>query len=838
MPAGWQQHARRNVLWRTRIRQLANLFGVGAFALVGAAGFSQAMDFLPQFSGNSVDALKVVWLAAIAGAIMFAVASAMLMVRNRRRLEGTIAQLRQARASAVARIDRLENILETEDSLMLVWEGAERVPAVAGHLPESLNFPEGIDQLLEYEGWLETKSAEALRAYQDHLRTHGEPFRLTLCTTHGVYLEATGRTAGGAAVLRLRDLTGDRQANARLSEQNERLQHQLNGVRALLDALPGPAWQRDENGHLIWVNTAYLDAVEANTLSEVVGKGIELLDAKGRMKLSTLRDVQGIYSSPMPVIAAGERRVYQVTDVQSDIATAGLAQDISELERVQNELRRTLEFHTRTLDELQTAVAIYGADRRLKFHNAAYRSLWELDPALLESSPEEGAVLDAMRAARKLPEQADYRSWRAKHLESYQSLEAREFWWHLPDGRTLRVIANPHPQGGVTYIYENVTERLDLESRYNALIRVQGETLDHLSEAVAVFGSNGRLRLWNPAFAQIWQFSEPELQNEPHVSSLVEKCAHLLPDMDTWRELAGGVTGLTDSRTNLSGRMERVDGMIINYVTVPLPDGGTLLTFVNVTDTVNVERALMEKNEALEEADQLKNTFIQHVSYELRSPLTTIIGFAQLLSDQKFGDLSPKQAEYMQYILSSSSSLLAIINDILDLATVDAGIMELNVSDVDVAGTVAEAIAGLQDRLEESHIALNTHLPENIGTIRADERRLRQVLYNLISNAVRYSEEGGQVDVSCVREADFVRFSVEDHGVGIPEELLHSVFSRFVGRGAAGSRHGVGLGLAIVKSFVELHGGTVDISSREGEGTTVTCTFPLEPKLLDLQAAE
>ncbi|MDD7909776.1 ATP-binding protein [Pseudovibrio exalbescens] len=838
MPAGWQQHARSNVLWRTRIRQFANLFGVGAFALVGAAGFSQAMDFLPQFSGTSVDALKVVWLAAIAGAIMFAVATALMMVRSRRRLEGTIAQLRQARASAVARIDRLENILETEDSLMLVWEGAERIPAVAGHLPDSLNFPEGINQLLEYEAWLETKSAEALRAYLDHLRTHGEPFRLTLSTTNGVYLEATGRTAGGAAVLRLRDLTGDRQASARLSEQNEKLQNQLEGIRSLLDALPGPAWQRDDAGKLVWVNTAYLDAVEASTLADVLSKGAELLDAKGRMKLSTMRETNGVYSAPMPVVAAGERCVYQITDVLSDKSSAGLAQDISELERVQNELRRTLDFHTRTLDELQTAVAIYGADRRLKFHNAAYRTLWELDPSLLESSPEEGAVLDAMRAARKLPEQADYRSWRAKHLESYQSLEAREFWWHLPDGRTLRVIANPHPQGGVTYIYENVTERLDLESRYNSLIRVQGETLDHLSEAVAVFGSNGRLRLWNPAFADIWRFTEAELQNEPHVSGLVEKCKHLLPDSTVLKELAGGITGLSDSRTNLTGRMERIDGMIINYVTVPLPDGGTLLTFVNVTDSVNVERALVEKNEALEEADQLKNTFIQHVSYELRSPLTTIIGFAQLLSDQKFGDLSTKQTEYMQYILSSSSSLLAIINDILDLATVDAGIMELNISDVDVAETVSEAIVGLQDRLTESNISLNTNLPDNIGTIRADERRLRQVLYNLLSNAVRYSEAGGQVDVRCVRDANSIKFTVEDHGVGIPEELLEQVFSRFVGRGAAGSRHGVGLGLAIVKSFVELHGGTVDISSKEGEGTTVTCTFPLEPRVLDLQAAE
>lgn len=400
------------------------------------------------------------------------------------------------------------------------------------------------------------------------------------------------------------------------------------------------------------------------------------------------------------------------------------------------------------------------------------------------------------------------------------------------------MIASPHPQGGVTYFYENVTEQLDLESRFIALTRVQRETLDHLTEAVAVFGSNGRMRLSNPAFAEIWGLSEELLEGEPHVNDLLESCRALLGVSDHWQELARGVTGLSDNRTSVAGRMERMDGSVIDYVTVPLPDGGTLLTFVDVTDTVNVERALHATNDALQEADQLKNAFIQHVSYELRSPLTTIIGFAQLLGDAKFGDLSPKQEEYTDYILSSSSALLHIINDILDLATVDAGIMELEISEVDVAKTVSEAVEGLKDRLVESDITLRTHMPDGIGILKADERRLRQVLFNLISNAIRYSNKGGLVDINCERDDQEVRIQIKDHGAGIPQEMLEQVFSRFVGRGAGGNRQGVGLGLAIVKSFVELHGGSVEISSIEGEGTTVDCTFPLEPHVHSLEAAE
>ncbi|WP_208995638.1 PAS domain-containing sensor histidine kinase [Pseudovibrio sp. Alg231-02] len=838
MPASWHKHARVNVLWRRRFRLVLNLMGVAVFALLGAAGFSQAMDILPALSGSSVDAFKVVWVAATAGIALYAVAASVVLVRIRRNDSLSILQLRQDRADAMARIDRLESLLETEDSLLLVWDGEAKHPGVAGHLPENLELAGGLSQLVEFETWLDVKSAEALRAFLEHLRGHGEVFRLTLTTTDGVYLEASGHTAGGLAVLRLRDLTGDRQLSARLAEQNKELREQISSLHSLLDALPGPAWQRDNHGQLVWVNSAYVDAVEAESTRTVVDEQIELLEAKGRNKLNMMRQTDGVYHSPMPVVAAGERRVFELTDVNSEHGNAGLAQDISELERVQGQLRRTLESHTRTLDQLQTPVAVFGADHRLQFYNAAYRSLWDIDQSFLETKPEEGELLDALRAARKLPEQADYRGWRTKHLECYHALDAQAYWWHLPDGRTLRVIASPHPQGGVTYFYENVTEQLDLESRFNALTRVQRETLDHLTEAVAVFGSNGRMRLSNPAFAEVWGLSQEFLEGDPHVNDLLDTCKELMGESDRWQELARGVTGLSDNRTSVSGRMERVDGSVIDYVTVPLPDGGTLLTFVNVTDTVNVERALHATNDALQEADQLKNAFIQHVSYELRSPLTTIIGFAQLLGDAKFGDLSPKQEEYTDYILSSSSALLHIINDILDLATVDAGIMELEISEVDVAQTVSEAVEGLKDRLVESDITLRTHMPEGIGHLKADERRLRQVLFNLLSNAISYSDKGGLVDISCQRDENEIRFRIKDHGAGIPQEMLDQVFSRFVGRGAGGNRQGVGLGLSIVKSFVELHGGTVDISSAEGQGTTVDCTFPLEPHVHSLEAAE
>ena len=175
-------------------------------------------------------------------------------------------------------------------------------------------------------------------------------------------------------------------------------------------------------------------------------------------------------------------------------------------------------------------------------------------------------------------------------------------------------------------------------------------------------------------------------------------------------------------------KLERKDGSVLNCMTVPLPDGATLLTFQDVTDTVNVERALRERNEALEAADTMKVNFVHHVSYELRSPLTTIIGFAHFLSDPSTGPLTLKQSEYLSYITSSTNALLAIINNILDLATIDAGAMSLSLGPVDVRKAIEQAAAGVQDRLATDNIHLDVEVSEATAPFVADERRVVQVI--------------------------------------------------------------------------------------------------------------
>ena len=446
-----------------------------------------------------------------------------------------------------------------------------------------------------------------------------------------------------------------------------------------------------------------------------------------------------------------------------------------------------------------------------------------------------------MRGARKLPEEKDFREWKAALHEAYRAPEAREHLWHLPDGRTMRVVTTPNPQGGVTYLYDDVSERYDLASRYNGLIQVQGETLDMLKEGVAVFGADGRLKLFNPAFARLWRLDPAMLSQKsdtgevatPHIDQVSKWCSALLPDDTIWAQMRSTVAGLHDERTGFERRLERNDGSILDCAAAPLPDGATLLTFGDISANVDFERALTERNDALAErnqalvtAEKLRNDFVHHVSYELRSPLTNIIGFTQFLADTNVGPLNPKQVEYVGYVMKSSAALLAIINDILDLATIDMDAMELTIGDVDIAETIAAAAAGVQDRLSENGIHLQVVALDGIGAMRGDGKRLRQVLFNLLSNAIGFSAPGQTVSLAALRRGDEISIKVSDQGRGIPAEVIDKVFNRFHTE-TMGSRHrGPGLGLSIVRSFVELHGGTVAIESATGEGTVVTCLLP------------
>ncbi|MGB1027250.1 MAG: PAS-domain containing protein, partial [Rhodospirillaceae bacterium] len=530
----------------------------------------------------------------------------------------------------------------------------------------------------------------------------------------GRRIHARGLRIGGwdgqplADALWMRDVTEDREALEQLAEEADALTSERDGLRALIDALPVGVWMRDEALALADCNQAHLRALDLPDREAALSQPREIAEGVTGQEMRALaarsRAAGTGSAGRFHVLIGGERRLLEVTETPTAPGgskpghTVGLAYDITMIEDLETRLTRDAAAQAEVLERLGTAIAVFGSDTRLSFHNTAFAKLWSLDTDWLAQSPGYGAFLERLREGRRLPEVADFPAFKAGELKQFAKLlQPKEDILHLPDGTTLRRVIAPHPLGGLLTTFEDVTDSLALERSFNQLTAVQRETLDHLKEAVAVFGPDGTLQLCNPPFTALWGLS-PDGSTSPTeagtnadadggpstgagagaalsatMAQLTELAARVeQSEADAARAGLGGPSGHfrrrllapPDSRETRSGRLTRSDGTHLDYTGVPLPDGGLLISFLDVTDRVRVETALRERTDALRAAELLKGEFISHVSFELRTPLTTIAGFAEILAEGYYGALNPRQSDYAKVIAETAEQVTRLLDDI------------------------------------------------------------------------------------------------------------------------------------------------------------------------------
>lgn len=695
----------------------------------------------------------------------------------------------------------------------LIQDKTERVPTVFGRFLSNI----GDNQRARLEIALKK------------LLKDGSAFQMMLTYFDGRSLECEGLPLAGTVAMRITSATEDRKEIAKLEQALSAAESERSALRTLLDHLPMPVWRRDADGTLAWVNPAFAKCVSEASPAHAVANRVEIEQGVAELAREA-RNTGEAQKERRYVIDNGQRRAMDVIEVAGKESGGGIALDATAL----NDTERKLELHLtnqhETLNSMSTPVAIFDTERTLQFFNDAFMELWGLEPDFLKNSPDHGEVLEQLRSLGRLPEQSDFRAWRDKQLVFYSSAdESHEDMWHLPDGRTIKIVMRHHPNGGIVTLFEDMSRVVQLESSYNILQGVQRTTLDNLHEGVAAFSSDGVLKLFNAAFAEMWDLVPAQIADGVHWDRISELCRPLTANPQVWDRISAQVVDFSGARRSEEGRLERNDGRVLTYAIQPLPDGAMLLTFLDVTDSLKIERALRDRNEALEAADRLKSEFISNVSYQLRDPLNTILGFAEMLETGIAGNLQPKQQEYADAISESARQLTDLVNDILDLAMVEAGAMSLELAKVDIYDTLEAARTLAVSRARDSEITVRIDCPKDIGAIDADERRLRQILFNLTSNAIHFNQPGGGVELSAKRTSAAgekgVEISVRDTGSGISEKHRDKVFESFQNKGGEG-RGGAGLGLALVRSFVQLHGGHVSLQSEEGEGTTVTVFLP------------
>lgn len=658
------------------------------------------------------------------------------------------------------------------------------------------------------------ESSPGVAARVRALAERGEPCDLTIDTGRGV-LHVEGRAVGGAAWLRL----APEQAIVRDVP-----------VEPLIDASPVPTWLVDREGVLVWANRAWLDEMGATDLEDAKVRKLGF-DRNIDAILTEARRMGGRQDSFRWTTLNGRRRAWRIVaepmsrpGFTKSGLIAAFALDATEAEETRDTLRRHVEGHDETLNHLADAVAIFGPSKRLAFHNTAFQTLFSLDPAWLDERPTHAELLDRLRQRRQLPETVDYAGFKARELDFYGASEAApDDSWSLPDGRTLRVVRQPHPLGGLLLLFSDITRELELRARYNAQIQVQTATLDKLNDAVAVFGSDGRLRLHNDAFESFWKVSADQLTEAVDFDGVAGLCRPLLADEALWLGLKARVADPDpQSRIAVSGESRTSDRRLVSWQTRPLPDGATLVAFSDVTAQRQLEQALAQREAALAESQLLKREFVGSVSYELRTPLTTIVGYSELL--EMMPALPDRSRQHAGAIRVAASQLARSIDDVLDMAQIDAGEMALTLGDVRVADLFADCAERVRPKVEGRGATLTVEAPRTLKPIRADARRVAQALDHLLDNAARAVSEGGEVRLVARAGPAEVRLSVSDTGRGIPYHLQANVFDRFVRR----DRGGPGLALALVKALAELHGGWAEVESEPGKGAVFTLHLPLE----------
>lgn len=775
-------------------------------------------------------------IGLLLAAWMLAAAWAVLSARGRQKRAE--AQLRSAR--------RLARMVEESPAIPLLVRSDGRIegpPRVAQWLgfetvPQFLSELDGGDRGLPADKLAEL--TEAVRRTQKS----AAPFRMVVTPRNSARsLALRGHLAdpqvspGGAALVWLFDFSDSEGELVRLRDEAARARGDFTALVSLIEAAPMPMWFRRPDGELQLVNSAYVTAVGGESAQSVVAAGTELVEIVDGVTPAQVARIAAQKGAPIQRIVSttinAQRRAMRVSDLPlGDDGVAGYAVDIEDLEEMSRSFRAFRDAQRALLDQLSAGVAQFDGRKRLSFANQPFQRLFMLDQKALQDPPVFERLLDAARDAKRVPEVRDFPAWRREKGAWFASSESHEEAWTLSDGTHLRIVAQPLPDGGLLLIAEDRTEQLRLSAVRDTLLRTRTAMFDSLYESVAVFAPDGRVQLWNRRFAADWGLESDFLDTHPHVEALLKKIAPRLKHPAEAEAVGSAVRAAALDRAQKGGRIALTDGRMLEYAGVPLPDGNGLLAVLDITDSQKAEAALRESNEALIEADAIKTRFLAKISYELRTPLTSIGGFTELLEAGVGGELNPGGQEYVAAILASVDQLGEHIDSLLDLSQSEAGLLPLKKEEIDPMPFIRAIVEERAGRLERAGLVLDLRADGLLRPFQGDRRRLARAVGHLVDNAITASPRGQRVLVQMARRRsregeDVVQILVQDRGQGMDSRsvalALDGMRQSADGKSVERSQ---GLGLPLARQLVEAHGGALRLVSEPGKGTSALVELP------------
>ncbi|NCP13890.1 MAG: PAS domain-containing protein [Sphingomonadales bacterium] len=638
---------------------------------------------------------------------------------------------------------------------------------------------------------------------------------------------------GGAALVWVFDFTDSHAEMARLRSAAARATGDFAALVGLIEAAPMPMWFRGSDLSLQLVNQAYVDAVGALTAAEVVEGQIELLEPEdGKSPADVALGTLKSQDKSERIIAAtihGARRTLRVSDLPlGPEGVAGYAIDIEEQQQVAREFRAFRDAQRALLDQLSVGVALFDGDERLTFANRPFRRLFSLAEEAVDAHTPFQRFLAEARERGRTPEVRDFPEWRRERVAWFGMQDTLEEAWPLPGGTHLRIVAQPMPDGGLVLLTEDRTESLALSAVRDTLLRTRTATLDSLFEALAIFAPDGSVQLWNRSFAGTWGLTPELLDLHPSADELLSAIGLNLVRPEEAGLIGAAVRAATLDRREKGGQVELADGRTLRFAGIPLPDGNGLLTVLDITASQKAEQALRERAEALEEADAVKARFLANMSYEFRTPLTTIGGFAELL---KSGAATNPEAagEYVDAILSAVERLTEQVENVLDLSQSEAGLLPIRKERLDVLDFLTTLVRERETAIIAAELSLD--LKGRRGRIiEADPRQLGRAIGNLIDNAVVGTPPGGRIVIEIRKAAEGtdwgMQMTIADNGRGMTSQELARAQGGVKPISEGTPERRTGLGIPLARQLIAAHDGTLEIVSRKGAGTTATICLP------------
>ena len=748
------------------------------------------------------------------------------------------------RKSLAARtaVQRLSRLIEDGPAIPLLVRADGRIEA-----PDRLARWIGLDRVPEYlseltgpdNRGLSEKLVEDLTRNVRRTQKTAKPFRmaLTLAPGTGKSLALRGSLAdpavspGGSVLIWVFHFTESEAELSQLREETARVREDFGALVGLIEAAPMPMWFRGGDMQLRLVNHAYVAAVGAESADQVVTDQVELVETiNGRTATQVAQQASDRRQPIERIVSAtidGARRTIRVTDLPLvGEGIAGYAVDIEEMEEQAREFRAFREAQRSMLDQLSIGVAQFDAAHRMTFANQPFHRVFSLPPGVVNDRTTFQQMLLIAREDGRIPEVRDFPAWRGELAEWFQRDEPHEEPWPLSDGTHLRIVAQPLPDGGLVMIAEDRTEQLALSAMRDTLLRTRTATFDNLFEALAVFAPDGHLELWNRGFPGAWGIDPEVLDGHPQAEDLLQAIARNLADPAAVARVNQVIRAATLDRKKSDGRIELADGRTLDFTGVPLPDGNGMLTVLDVTASRQAEVALRERNRALEEADAVMTRFLANMSYEFRTPLTSIGGFAELLTSGIAGELTPQAKEYAQAISLSVGKLTEQVENVLDLSQSEAGLMPLRKTKVELLPFVTRIVRQHEKRILDGGLTLDLKgNPDKV--IEADPHQLRRAIAQLLDNAINGTPRGGRIVVEIGRKRDENKIVIADNGRGMSQhELARALEGIRMSADGKGIERRQGLGIPLARQLIEAHGGSLEIHSRKNAGTSATITLP------------